>query len=164
MRNIILFIFIFFIMNACSNNYPISQIVYTYPDSSIWKREYYKNSLMINKEGKFKDTIKVGIFRLYQKSGMISFENNYINGKLNGIHRIYYEIYLDENFVKEEGVYLNGIPIGVWKFFYPDGNLKKVLKIDSTGLINYCAYFNEEGIFLKDTMGILKCEDCGFFK
>lgn len=54
-----------------------------------------------------------------------------INGKKNGK----WLLISDSNVVYLESYYINGIPVGIWKSYFPDGLLRIEKRFDSTGLL-----------------------------
>lgn len=47
-------------------------------------------------------------------------QTSYINGSDNGEYFLYHE----NGNLQVQGYFKNGIPIGTWKYYHPDGKLK----------------------------------------
>jgi hypothetical protein len=149
-------ILIVLFMVSCKHN---KEIVYETKNGEKWIREYFPKSRMIKVEGRYKDTLTVGIKRAYTHNGLLFFEVRYNEfGKQEGICRFYYDKYPNGNFLEQEGQYHNDLPIGTWKFQRPNGTLYLIIDIDSSSHVTYFARFNEKGHFLKDSIGYFSCD------
>jgi antitoxin component YwqK of YwqJK toxin-antitoxin module len=121
------------------------EIFAKYDQHSVWKRKYFKDTKHIKYEGVFiHDTIRNGLFRAYNINGTIAYEYSYINGKLEGIIREFYDIE-ESKYLKYEGVIHNEKKIGPWKYYYPNGMLEAYEIYDSTSNLIYRYHFDDIG-------------------
>ena len=63
----------------------------------------------------------------YNLAGKMLFKANIVSGELSG--KAYY--YYPDGKVKETGEYSDNIRIGIWKYYYDNGNAEKILNFDS---------------------------------
>lgn len=62
-----------------------------------------------------------GLFKRFDKNGVLVLEGNLTNGQKNGVWTTWY----DEVQKQEERNYANGQPEGKWTYWYIDGELKR---------------------------------------
>ena len=63
--------------------------------------------------------IDKNIIQSYFPSGNIEYEAEYLNGRLDGYSRTWFE----NGIISSESKYSNGQPHGLWKIFHPDGSI-----------------------------------------
>lgn len=103
----------------------------------------YRTEYKVDPETKLKE----GPLRQYDPQGRIAVEENYLNGKLEGIRRIYNpegKVIVEENYkadnfegnyisydsnggISEKGQYIDGAMNKAWYLFYPNGKVKEVV-------------------------------------
>jgi antitoxin component YwqK of YwqJK toxin-antitoxin module len=98
----------------------------------------YKNDLLegryikktntgeIEKEGQYSQDKKTGEWREYQfyepqKKMVLRSITNYLDDKRHGLQILYTE---DGKYKRAEGNFANGLEIGLWKYFYDNGNIQ----------------------------------------
>jgi hypothetical protein len=64
-----------------------------------------------------------GEFSDYDIKGNRVFSGNFINGKLEGLSKYFYE----DNKIKEVGNYKSGVRDSIWTFYYPNGKIEKII-------------------------------------
>lgn len=69
----------------------------------------------------FANGISQGVFKRFDKDGILVLEGILNNGEKNGVWTTWY----DEVQKQEERSYLNGEPDGKWTYWYIDGELKR---------------------------------------
>lgn len=57
----------------------------------------------------------------------------------------HWKVYDTNGNIKLEGNYVNGKPIGLFKFFYPDGHKKALINNLDSGKVTYATLFHENG-------------------
>ena len=153
---LILMNFLILSIIGCDQNREIGYVI---SDEEKWIREFFPKTNMIKVEGRYRDTIPIGIERAYLPNGLLRYEVKHNEfGELNGIVRNYYYSHTNNNFLKHEGQFYNGQCIGKWKFQRPDGSLCLIMDLDSFSNVTYYARFDEKGHFLKDSIGIFSCD------
>ncbi len=105
-------------------------------------------------------TTKNGLNLIYSKNGDLLYEFNKINGKIEGILKVYYSLKDSSNsanisskkvgLVKEEYFFLNGLPNGYYKKF----DLKSKLIIEIESIKSEVIDFNSSFYFKLDSRGI----------
>jgi antitoxin component YwqK of YwqJK toxin-antitoxin module len=80
-------------------------------------------SCMIDSSGAF---IRDGVCIFYNHQGMLKSYSEFKFGQLNGVMKKYFATTPPS--VKEIGEYKNGVRIGTWREYFPNGNLKEMGK------------------------------------
>lgn len=70
-------------------------------------------------EGSFLNGKLNGHRKAFYQNGKISLESDYMDGFENGVRTIYYE----DGSLKEKGLFTNGKEEGIWKTYYPNGQV-----------------------------------------
>ena len=159
------------------NDIPYGKFVYYYETAVVYftdnghttRSEMYHHSGYLMAKGKYIDQKKDSIWVYYDDRGIISYQENYKNGVLEG-QKVYfyepvdgklrvsrYEYYnngvLDGEFkeyhentkVKKEGVYKDGNLDGIVKEYHRNGRLMKVCRYEHAVKHGPWIFFDEEG-------------------
>jgi len=62
-----------------------------------------------------------GVRRMYLQNGNLSLNRNYTNGIAHGLDIEYY----DDGTLKQKGIFINGKEEGIWEDYYPNGKVKR---------------------------------------
>ena len=135
--------------------------------------EYWDNG-KVRVEGRYQDgnkKIKEGLWKYYDVDGLIEAENNYENGKLNGLATTYssggalqdeanykngklngsYKVYYDKGNIKEEGKYVNDKNEGIVKYYYENGVLKNEAYWKNGIQNGLSVFYDKEGKKIKES-------------
>ena len=74
----------------------------------------------LNKNEIPKSYQEVSMDHSYYQNGNLEYEAEYINGKLDGLSRVW----LEDGTLISESEYSNGQPHGIWKQYHPNGSIK----------------------------------------
>lgn len=89
----------------------------------------------INNSFELTDTLKV-----YNKKEVLIAKSYFVNSKIDG----YFESFYDNGKKKITGNYKNGIKDGIWKYYYENGQLKKVISI-TEGYAKLLEFYEKNG-------------------
>lgn len=97
-----------------------------------------------------KDSMRTGSYLRYDENGAVLEESNYLNGKLNGLRKLYIngilssiETRVDDNYhgpftayhengnIQLEANYVNDVMLGPVKVYYPEGGLKEIVNFEN---------------------------------
>lgn len=127
--------------------------------NGVWK--YYTNTDTLITIEQYDHGKRVGLWQIFSpESGVLLEESNYLNDKLNGIHRTYYtdgEVSLEENFlngkqngkctsyylknvIASTGNYLQGFRIGSWDFYDMNGKIRSTMEYQNQHVIKTYVY------------------------
>jgi antitoxin component YwqK of YwqJK toxin-antitoxin module len=81
---------------------------------------YYPNN-QIKEQTTFDNGTQDGLFKRYDKEGILVFEGQLTNGLKEGVWTTWY----DEVQMEEQRTYQNDVPEGKWTYWYIDGNVKR---------------------------------------
>ena len=84
---------------------------------------------------------KTIVERSYFNNGNLEYEATYLNGKLDGISRVWYE----DGALLSESNYNNGIPHGEWKIYYKNQSIKYEGTYEYGAKFGYEKWFYENG-------------------
>lgn len=147
-RNFNLFKFLFFLLLVVNSNLlcfaqpeinPNGFNIFYYPDgkkssegymkegkpNGYWKT-YYENG-NLKSEGNRENFELDSVWKFYTKDGILYNEIAYKGGKKNGISKIYYTDSLGNGRLKEQMPYFNNVKNGEAKYYYPTGELHKII-------------------------------------
>lgn len=99
-----------------------SEFNYSFPDSlldGIWLCFYNEDTTQIAVSLIYKNKVLNGISQGYYIDGSVKFVNTYKNGQLNGFSLFFHR---DIDFYGI-GNYRDGLRIGQWKYYFPNGNI-----------------------------------------
>jgi len=94
-------------------------------EDGILKKKIYVDGILRQFITYNNDTIRHGIYKDFYPNGYLDTEGNYVNGKVDGIVKMYYE----EGFgklLKRENEFKNGKKSGYEKIYYINQQLKKI--------------------------------------
>ncbi len=83
-----------------------------------WIYFFDGDSSRIEKEGKYLNNRKTGVWKTYYPSGVLKSEITYVNNRPNGYARIYYK----NGKLSEEGVWKGTKWVGKYNYYYENGN------------------------------------------
>ncbi|NCU06042.1 MAG: tetratricopeptide repeat protein [Chitinophagaceae bacterium] len=72
-------------------------------------------------DGTFLNGKVEGLRRMYHQNGQLSLERNYSAGIEHGLEKEYYE----DGTLKQKGEFVNGIEEGIWQMYFPNGQVKQ---------------------------------------
>lgn len=150
-------------------NGAVEAVVQFSDNGKTTRSQMYHHSGYMMAKGKYTDKLKDSTWVYYDDRGYISYTENYKGGKMNGQKVYYYaprdgkyyvaryEYYKDDLLhgeykeyhentkVKETGRYVDGNRAGKVIHYYPNGNMKKVLRYKYTVLHGPSFFFDEKG-------------------
>lgn len=93
-------------------------------NNGFWIVDYYKDGQVqmegYSKNKELNNEVFEGLIMYYHPNGKLFHKANYINGKLDGDRKVFYET----GELKEQGEYTNGQRDGIWKTFYKNGKIE----------------------------------------
>ncbi|WKN32367.1 hypothetical protein PZB74_03245 [Porifericola rhodea] len=139
MKNLMIVLLALFLSRCISSekkNEEVTNIKRTYFESGKLKAEAEFNS----------DSLKHGFANLFYENGQKKLQTVYQNGEKNGLEIKYF----NSGNIEYKMTYHKGIPIGEMFEYYEDGQLKYYSFYDPAGKGIYRAYYDINGIFLKE--------------
>jgi len=125
----------------------------------LWK--YYTNTDTLIAVEHYDHGHRTGLWQIFSpESGVLLEESNYLNDKLNGVHKTYYtdgEVSLEENYldgklngkctayypkkvISSTGNYLKGYRIGSWDFYDMNGKIRSTMEYANQRLVKTYVY------------------------
>lgn len=106
----------------------------------VFTRKGKRDPLFMNFVGDFKD---------YDMKGNLAFNGTMLDNYLNGNASYYYA----DGTIKEEGKYKNDVRIGIWKYYYPNGKLAKLVTFNNGEMMVTDTYSERGEQVVKDGNG-----------
>lgn len=107
---------------------------------------YYEGGNLMSEITYTDDTVKEGRAIGYYKSGQISIICYYKDDVLDSL----YEEYYPNGKLKERGCYYKGIPVGSFRFYFQNGQLRRYNALDYRSDVFYVMLFDSLGRKIKD--------------
>lgn len=114
------------------------------------KIEYYANGNKKYEVPITSDGIMHGEMSEYFASGELKSEMIWTYGTMSGDYIEYYK----NGKVKKRGTYLGNVPLDIFKYFYPDGNIEHI-EVYQEGMVVDFMYYDEEGNLKKEYYNIV---------
>jgi antitoxin component YwqK of YwqJK toxin-antitoxin module len=80
-----------------------------------WQYFHYEGHIV--EHGSFRDSKRVGHWQFYTYTGELKRESEDLDGWRHGYTKNYFE----NGSVESEGMFEHGMPVGIWRFYEPDG-------------------------------------------
>ncbi|TPN87425.1 toxin-antitoxin system YwqK family antitoxin [Aquimarina algicola] len=93
--------------------------------------EYYSDGITIRETGQYKNSLKQGEYKGYNRDGVLEFIVHYNNGEKQGTEKEFYKT----GEVKSISLWEDGIAHGEWKEYYDDGIVETIRHFDNNELI-----------------------------
>lgn len=82
-------------------------------------KAYYPNRETVYESGNIIDGLREGTWHVFYESNTLFQEQNYVNGKLNGLQKVYFE----SGQIYTSGEMVDDYKNGEWHWFYENGNI-----------------------------------------
>ena len=83
----------------------------------------------------------IDVERSFFSNGSVEYEAEFINGKLDGVSRVW----LEDGTLISESEYNNGQPHGIWMQYHPNGSIKHKIRYEFGKKNGYEKWFYENG-------------------
>ena len=111
-------------MRALSQNFPLAFII-TF-NKILFLLFIISGCAHFGLKDKFTSPPNIYVEKSYFSNGNVEYEAEFINGKLDGVSRVW----LEDGTLISESEYSNGQPHGIWMRYHPNGSIKYEIRYE----------------------------------